>query len=121
MACITWKPIRAQYTAYMETSYYDPEKKGPRYKGTYLGSTPQRAEAKLKTLVQDKEELARLTKELYRKHPPGRPPQDERSKAIKTLDRLINKTSDVQAREILQEAINRLKEVVGNGKENREK
>lgn len=121
MACVTWKPIRTGYFAYLDTSYYDPEIKGPRYKGTYLGSTPERAEAKLKTLVQDKEELTRLTEELYRKHPPGRPPQDEKAKAIKVLDRLINKTSDVQTMEILQEAINKLKEVAGNGKENGEK
>lgn len=53
-----------------------------------MGGTTEKAEAKLRGLVPDEIEYARLVEELHRKRPEGKPPRDHKAKAIKELERL---------------------------------
>ena len=100
MPCITWKPITGNYYAYLDTCRYDRTAKKPRSTGVYLGSTPERAAAKLRLLVSE-EEYPRLEGELYRKRPQGRPPRDEREKLVREFARLKARyTSEVAQKAI---------------------
>lgn len=108
MSCITWKPIAYGYYAYLETTVYDQVKKGSTTKSFYLGSTLDKAEEKLKKLVQDQDQLTHLLDELYRKRPAGKPPQDELSKAIKALKRLSDRFKDERIKVVLKEAVTKL-------------
>lgn len=108
MPCITWKPIAYGYYAYLETTVYDQVKKGPTTKSHYLGSTPDKAEVKLKEMVQDQEELTHLLGELHRKQPAGKPPQDEAGKAIKALEKMLDRFKDERVKGVLKEAVLKL-------------
>ncbi|MGI9862881.1 hypothetical protein SDD30_15995 [Moorella naiadis] len=112
MACIVWKPLVSGYYAYLETCLYDREKKRPKSKGVYLGSTPEKAAAKLRRLVPDEAEYSRLVAELYRKRPAGKPPQDEVGKAARELARLKGKYQN----ERVQAAVNAALAILEGGK-----
>lgn len=113
MPCVTWKPITGNYYAYLDTCRYDPEKKRPRTTGTYLGSTPEKAAAKLKALVPEVE-YPHLVEQLYRKRPQDKPPQNEAGKAARELIRLKAKYRD----ERVQQAVNAALEILEGGTEN---
>jgi hypothetical protein len=92
LPCVTWKPITGNYYAYLDTCRYDRTAKKPRSTGVYLGSTPEKAAAKLRLLVSE-EEYPRLEGELYRKRPQGRPPRSEEEKVARQLKRLLTRYS----------------------------
>ena len=111
MPSIIWKPITGKYYAYLQECFYDPKKKGPKTKNIYLGSTPNKAEEKLKRVVADSGQLTFLVGELYRKQPTGSPPADEIAVAVKAVDKLTDRFKDERVKAILTQALETLKQV----------
>lgn len=105
---ISWKAIGNSYYAYLDRSVYDPQKKGPVSKSTYLGNNPEKAGAKLAHLVPDTQERERLIAELHSKRPAGKPPKDEWEKAISELTRMLGRYTDDKVRSVIQDAIKSL-------------
>ncbi|ACV64437.1 hypothetical protein Dtox_3729 [Desulfofarcimen acetoxidans DSM 771] len=111
MPSIIWKPITGNYYAYLQECYYDPQRKGPKTKNIYLGSTPKKAEEKLKQFVTDGEQLTFYIEELYRKRPTGKPPSDEIAVAVKAIDKLTSRFKDKRVKDILSQTLDALKQV----------
>lgn len=111
MSYIIWKPITGNYYAYLEECYYHRERKKSAVRGRYLGSSLEKAEAKLRAMVNDDAEYAKLVEELHRKRPEGKPPnKDIRKKAVKALEKFITRYEDNIVKEAINTAINIIKE-----------
>ena len=110
MPSIIWKPITGHYYAYLQECFYDPTTKGPKTKNIYLGSTPEKAEEKLRRVVTDSEQLTFFVGEIYRKQPAGRPPADEKAVAVKALNTLSRRLKDEAVKAVILRAIKELEE-----------
>ncbi len=110
MAYIVWKQLKYGCYAYLQECLYNREKKGPETVSTYLGSTPKRAEIKLRRLIKDEKMLGRLINDLYRKKPEKKIPDDEKAKAVIMLTRLMDRFNNEEVREAINSAIMKIKE-----------
>ncbi len=79
-------------------------------KSIYLGSTPKKAEIKLRRLIKDEKQLNQLINELYRKRPQGNPSRDEKSVAVNALSRLADRFKDMEVKEAINAAIKKIQD-----------
>lgn len=113
MAYIVWKQLKYGYYAYLQESNYNREIKGPVTRSVYLGSTPKKAEIRLRRLIRDEKKLNHLISELYSKSPKGSPYRDEKSTAVNVLKRIANRFRDEEVKEAINAAIEKIKDSAG--------
>lgn len=109
MPTVTWKPGEYNYYAFLDECRWDPQDKKRKTRSIYLGNTVEKAERKLRQLVQDDEEYSRLVRQLRERRPEGKPPVDEAGKAARQLERLAERFQDKEVRAVIEAAVRQLR------------